>query len=119
MQTEETRKQVIGLLTAAYTTMHEGGTANDFSEMTGPLLDGLLASSFNIQISNTADIRTIVQSAVDQVAEGLESRITTVIATFLSAFLILCQEYEAAYPDADVLRILQDFALSGNDPTDS
>jgi len=119
MQTEETRRQVIGLLTAAYTTMREGGTADDFGEMTGPLLNGLLTSSFNIQISNTADIRTIVQTAVDQVAEGLESRITTLIATFLSAFLILCQAYEAACPDADVLRILQDFALSGNNSADS
>ncbi len=98
VQSEETRQQVIGLLTAAYTTMREGGTADGFGEMTEPLLNGLLAGSFNIQISNTAGIHTIVQTAVDQAAEGLESRITTLIATFLSAFLILCQEYEAACP---------------------
>ena len=118
MSAEETRQQVIGLITAGYTTMHEGGNAEDFVEMTAPLLADLLSGDIDIQVDGTEDVQSLVHLVAQQTVKGLEPAVETVIATFLSAFIILAQEYEATNPDKGVLEILQDIALSDEDPED-
>lgn len=117
MEKDETRQQVIALLTATYTTLREGGT--DFVEMTGPLINDLLSISFDFDITYTGDIKGFAQAVAEQAVRELQPSVGTLIETFLSAFIVLSQEYEAACPDADVPRILQEFALSGQDPTES
>jgi hypothetical protein len=117
MEKDETGQQVIALLTATYTTLREGGT--DFEEMTGPLISDLLSSSFNFDITYTGDIKGFAQAVAEQAIRDLQPGVATLIETFLSAFILLSQEYEAACPDADVPRILKEFALSRQDPTES
>jgi hypothetical protein len=109
MKTDETARRVVGLLTAAYTIDHEGGTAEDFAAMVNPLLSDLFS---NLQIIDTGNSRATAQLAADQVNQDLKPVVTEVISTFLSAFTILYREYEAVCPDADIPRILQNLGLS-------
>jgi hypothetical protein len=117
MEKDETRQQVIALLTATYTTLREDGT--DFEEMTGPLISDLLSSSFNFDVTYTGDTQRFAHEVAEQAVRGLQPRVATLIETFVGAFIALYQNYEAACPDADVPGILQKFALYGQDPTES
>jgi hypothetical protein len=117
MDTDETRRQVIALLTATYTTLvREGGT--DFVEMTGPLLNDLLSISFDFDITYTGNIEGFAHAVAEQTARELQPNIGALIQTFLGAFVALSQAYEAACPDADVPRVLQEFALDEQDHTE-
>ena len=73
MDTDETRRQVIALLTATYTTLvREGGT--DFVEMTGPLLNDLLSISFDFDITYTGNIEGFAHAVAEQTARELQPK---------------------------------------------
>jgi hypothetical protein len=111
MEPSEIRDRLIGLLTAAYTAHKEDDNEGSFLEMAQPLLDGLLVVDGNVRIDS--DDPTIVAEAVSRkIAEQMGLVITQLIAEFVSAFVVLGQEYEETGPDADVLRVLREYSLS-------
>jgi hypothetical protein len=114
---DETSQQVIALLTVSYTTLREGGT--DFEEMTGPLISDLLSISLTLILPTLAISKPFGQAVSEQAIRELQPSVAALIKTFLSAFIILSHEHEAACTDADMPRILQELALSEVDPTES
>jgi hypothetical protein len=113
MDTNETRQRAIGLLTAAYTAYHEGSNRQGLARMADTLLADFISTSVKLKLTDTKDIKAVAQAISDQVTKELEPAITTILATLIAAFIVLSREYEAACPDADVPRILQDFAIRG------
>jgi hypothetical protein len=117
MDSDETARRVIGLLTTAYTVDHEGGNREDFAALVNPLLRDMLSNSYPANVEDPQNVRKIVRKAAGRAVEELKPTISEMVATFLSAFIIISRHYETDYPDANILGILQSFesSTSGND----
>lgn len=87
MDTDDTSKRIIGLLTGIAITMHEGGSLDDLRSNMLAVLPGMSLDP---------------ESVIDM------------MATFVSAFGILCREYENDCPDANILGLLQDMAAQSD-----
>jgi hypothetical protein len=116
MTPEEMKERTIGLLTAAYTAARESqpDIADTIAELAGSLIEGIDAYKCGLHVAADQDVSKLLQAAADhaagQVAAEASRRIAAMASTLLVAFVEVSRRYEAACPDADILRVLQDVA---------
>ena len=84
MDSNDAGQRTLGLITAIATTMHEGGTVDDLRSLMLAVLPGMHLDQ---------------ESVIDM------------MATFVSAFGILCRQYEDDCPGADILGLIQKMAV--------
>jgi hypothetical protein len=111
MESDDIRDRVIGLLTAAYTAHREDSTEASFLEIVEPLLSDMLVIHNALSVDSD-DVAPVAETVGRNIAEQIGPIVTRIIAHFVSAFVVLGQEYEATGPDADVFQVLHDYALS-------
>jgi hypothetical protein len=92
MDSDEINQRIIGLLTAVYTTVHEGGTPTDLQSLVLPLLDDM-----NLDPDTAGKL----------------------MPTFITAFAIVVRAYEKDCPEADILGLLQKLSLDLMPKSDS
>jgi hypothetical protein len=111
MEPDEIRERVIGLLTAAYTAHRESSTEASFLEMAEPLLQDLIVIDAAVPV-DADDVTAAAEAVGYKIIGQIGPIVTQIIAQFVSAFVILGEEYERTGPDADVFRVLRDWASS-------
>lgn len=112
MDTDEAAQRAVGLLTAVYTAMHEGGTVADLSVMVKSVLADMKHDPLEIEVSGAVDAYTIARTAAEKAREQLMSPMIEILATFVSGFAVICRTYETDGPDADIYGKLREFGLS-------
>lgn len=112
MDTNQAAQRAVGMLTAAYTAVHEGGTLEDLSVMMKAVLADMKLSPVALQVSEAADPKEVAQMAADQATEELMSPVIEMLAAFVSGFTVICRTYETDGADADIYGKLREFGAS-------
>jgi len=112
MDTNEAAQRAVGMLTAAYTAVHEDTSLDDYRVMLKSVLADMRRDPFQLVVSDTTDPNTIAQMAAEQATQQLMVLFTEMLATLISGFAVICRTYETDGPDADIYSKLREFGLS-------